>query len=51
MDIMNPQDGGITDGKGPELCILEEYPDIYLTIFLHKSMLLILIEDSFIDQF
>ena len=30
---MNPQDCGI-DGKGPELCILEDYPDIYLGNYL-----------------
>ena len=29
MDIMNPQVDGIIHGKWPELCILEDYPDIY----------------------
>ena len=29
MDLMNPQVDGITDGKCPELCILEDYPVIY----------------------
>ena len=55
---MNPQVDGISDGKRPELCILEDYPDIYIWLTFYKkkkkkkkNILLVLIGSSYIEQF